>query len=85
MKSGWDVYKRQGKGDGGWEGDPLNAGQNLNSLLSKILRIDVDTADDVAYRIPKTNPLAKADKTQLMSLFGITEEGFTANQIGRCV
>lgn len=71
-----------GKGDGGWEGDPLNAGQNLNSLLSKILRIDVDTADDVAYRIPKTNPLAKADKTQLMSLFGITEEGFTANQIG---
>ncbi len=70
------------KGDGGWEGDPLNAGQNLDVLQAKILRIDVDTPDDVAYAIPKTNPLAHADRTQLMSLFGITEQGFTANQIG---
>lgn len=79
---GADGYLYIGKGDGGWEGDPLNAGQNLNTLLSKILRIDVDTPDDVAYAIPKSNPLAKADRTQLMSLFGITEQGFTANQIG---
>jgi glucose/arabinose dehydrogenase len=71
-----------GKGDGGWEGDPLNAGQNLNVLLSKILRINVDTPDDVAYAIPKDNPYARADRPQLMSLFGITEQGFTANQIG---
>ncbi len=42
------------KGDGGWEGDPLNAGQNLNSMLAKILRINVDTPDDVAYTIPRT-------------------------------
>lgn len=79
---GRDGYLYIGKGDGGWEGDPLNAGQNLNVLLSKILRIDVDTPDDVAYAIPKDNPLARADRTQLMSLFGITEQGFTANQIG---
>lgn len=79
---GPDGFLYIGKGDGGWEGDPLNAGQNLNTLLSKILRIDVDTPDDVAYTIPKDNPLAKADRTQLMSLFGITEQGFTANQIG---
>ena len=45
-----------GKGDAGWEGDPLNAGQNLNVLWGKLLRIDVDTADDVAYAIPKDNP-----------------------------
>ncbi len=79
---GPDGFLYIGKGDGGWEGDPLNAGQNLNTMLSKILRIDVDTPDDVAYRIPKDNPMAAADKTQLMSLFGITEQGFTANQIG---
>jgi glucose/arabinose dehydrogenase len=79
---GPDGYLYIGKGDGGWEGDPLNVGQDLNSMLAKILRIDVDTPDDVAYTIPKDNPLAKADRTQLMSLFGITEQGFTANQIG---
>ncbi|MEO8248673.1 MAG: PQQ-dependent sugar dehydrogenase [Burkholderiales bacterium] len=71
-----------GKGDGGWEGDPLNAGQNLNVLLAKILRVNVDTPDDVPYAIPKDNPFAKADRPQLMSLFGITEMGFSANQIG---
>jgi glucose/arabinose dehydrogenase len=27
-----------GKGDAGWEGDPLNAGQNLNVLWGKLLR-----------------------------------------------
>src|SRR5438876_6293857 len=65
-----------GKGDAGWEGDPLNAGQNLTVLWGKLLRIDVDTADDeVAYTIPKDNPFAKADRPQLMSLFGITEQG----------
>ncbi|MBW7923860.1 MAG: PQQ-dependent sugar dehydrogenase [Burkholderiaceae bacterium] len=70
-----------GKGDGGWEGDPLNAGQDLTVLWAKILRIDVDTPDDVPYAIPKDNPYARADVPQLMSLFGITEKGFAANQI----
>jgi glucose/arabinose dehydrogenase len=71
-----------GKGDAGWEGDPLNAGQNLNVMWGKLLRIDVDTDDDTPYAIPKDNPFAKADKPQLMSLFGITETGFTVNKIG---
>lgn len=72
-----------GKGDAGWEGDPLNAGQNLNVLWGKLLRIDVDTDDDTPYAVPKDNPFAKADKPQLMSLSGIREQGFTANKIGR--
>ena len=71
-----------GKGDAGWEGDPLNAGQNLNVLWGKLLRIDVDAPGDEPYTIPKDNPFAKADKAQLMSLFGINEQGFAQNKIG---
>lgn len=71
-----------GKGDAGWEGDPLDAGQRLDVFWGKLLRIDVDTADDVPYAIPRDNPFAKADKPQLMSLFGITEQGFAQIKIG---
>jgi hypothetical protein len=45
------------------EGDPLNAGQNLNVLWGKLLRIDVDTADDVPYAIPKA--IRSARRTRL--------------------
>ena len=71
-----------GKGDAGWEGDPLDAGQRLEVLWGKLLRVDVDAPDDVPYAIPKDNPFAKADKPQLMSLFGITEQGFSQIKIG---
>jgi glucose/arabinose dehydrogenase len=42
-----------GTGDGGSGGDPFGNGQNLTSLLGKLLRIDVRTAP---YTIPSTNP-----------------------------
>ena len=51
---GPDGYLYIGMGDGGSGGDPQNYSQNLNSLLGKMLRIDVDNGDP--YAIPNDNP-----------------------------
>jgi len=45
-----------GMGDGGSGGDPENRAQHPDSLLGKLLRIDVDHGDP--YAIPPNNPLA---------------------------
>lgn len=51
---GPDGYLYIGLGDGGGAGDPFNNGQNLQTLLGKILRIEV--GERGPYRIPPGNP-----------------------------
>jgi glucose/arabinose dehydrogenase len=45
-----------GLGDGGGEGDPNHNGQNLGTLLSKILRINPAATGGAAYTVPADNP-----------------------------
>ncbi len=60
---GPDGYLYVGLGDGGSGGDPQNHAQNPNSLLGKMLRLDVgvDDADRRGYRVPQDNPFVDRD------------------------
>src|SRR5688572_9769977 len=50
-------------GDGGGGGDPLDSGRNLDTLLAKVLRIDIDAeaGADPPYGIPDDNPFLDVD------------------------
>ncbi len=83
IQFGPDGYLYIGHGDGGLEGDPLDAGQDLGTYLGKMLRIDVSPAVAVAtgqattsalvggsaYTIPADNPFAQGDIP--INLFGL--------------
>jgi glucose/arabinose dehydrogenase len=56
MAFGPDGYLYIASGDGGSSNDPQDNAQNLNSLLGKLLRIDVDGTGQGAYGIPADNP-----------------------------
>ncbi|NMR33055.1 T9SS type A sorting domain-containing protein [Chryseobacterium aquaticum] len=56
-------------GDGGSGGDPNNNGQNKNSLLGKMLRIDVNSTAD--YNIPAGNPFVGIDGADEVWSYGL--------------
>jgi glucose/arabinose dehydrogenase len=59
---GPDGFLYIGTGDGGGGGDPLASGRHLDTLLAKVLRVDVSGGADAggaggnAYAIPPDNP-----------------------------
>ena len=69
IKFGPDGYLYIGMGDGGSGGDPGNRSQNINELLGKMLRIDVNSGSP--YGIPANNPyvgVAGADEIWAIGL-----------------
>ena len=66
---GPDGYLYIAFGDGGSQGDPQRNGQNINTFLAKILRIDVN-AD--TYTVPDTNPfVGQADAKSEIWAYGL--------------
>jgi glucose/arabinose dehydrogenase len=59
-------------GDGGSEGDPLGNGQSLQTLLGKILRINVDaTGPGKQYAVPPDNPFVSGNGLPEIWAFGL--------------
>lgn len=54
-----DGYLYIAPGDGGGSNDPNNNAQRLDTLLGKMLRIDVETGNPATYTIPTTNPFTQ--------------------------
>src|SRR5262249_50958205 len=58
-----------GTGDGGGSDDHFNNGQNVNSLLAKILRIDVHHQDvGKQYAIPANNPTFGGVRSEIWAM-----------------
>src|SRR5215471_21315622 len=80
-KGGWLGFGPDGDlyisvGDGGGGGDPLHSGQNINSLLGKILRIDVHGDDFPSdpthnYHVPVDNPFVGTNGADEIFGFGL--------------
>jgi len=80
-KAGWIDFGQDGflyiaTGDGGGGGDPNNNGQNINTLLGKILRIDVSADAFPAdpnrfYTVPADNPFVGKNGADEIWAFGL--------------
>lgn len=69
---GPDGYLYVATGDGGGAGDPQGNGQRLDTLLGKLLRLDVDTPSaGRRYGIPAGNPFASAGGAPEIWAYGL--------------
>ncbi|MNS27022.1 Soluble aldose sugar dehydrogenase YliI precursor [compost metagenome] len=71
MEFGPDGFLYVGLGDGGGAGDEhgtIGNGQNLNTLLGKIIRIDVNSGDP--YGIPADNPFSGPNQRKEIWAYG---------------
>ena len=66
---GPDGYLYIAMGDGGGAGDRFGNGQNPDSLLGKILRVDVDAGSP--YAIPRGNPFASGGGAPEVFVLGV--------------
>ena len=65
MGFGSDGYLYISFGDGGSAGDPQGNGQNTQTLLGTIIRIDVDNiSNELNYSIPSDNPFVEDPSTR---------------------
>jgi glucose/arabinose dehydrogenase len=73
IEFGPDGYLYIGTGDGGSGGDPMGNGQSLQTLLGKLLRIDVDArSGNRPYGIPEDNPfVGRSDASPEIWAYGL--------------
>jgi Glucose / Sorbosone dehydrogenase len=69
LQFGPDGFLYIGVGDGGSENDPDNRGQNLGTLLGKILRVDPHAGG--GYGIPSGNPFQGAGQPREVYAYGL--------------
>jgi glucose/arabinose dehydrogenase len=72
IEFGPDGFLYAGTGDGGSANDPPNNAQNINVLLGKILRIDIDhPAGGLPYSSPTSNPFVGIPGADEIYSFGV--------------
>jgi hypothetical protein len=71
LQFGPDNYLYVSVGDGGGGGDPLESGQDTETMLGKILRIDPHPGQSPAYSIPAGNPFASGPGLDEIWAYGL--------------
>lgn len=71
LNFGPDGYLYFGLGDGGGGGDPGENGQNINSLLAKICRLDINVGVPPYFAYPPDNPFVGVNGNDAIWAYGV--------------